>query len=246
MDDISSRVTSCLLPCLPDARRQSKHSPHHHDDIHLFRVFRSLQCIDLPLSGETRADPSLHSCGVFSTAAPCPHVTFFPQTKLIFEIGFLRNRMFLYSVLGSILGQLVVIYIPPLQRVFQTENLGALGRDSNVGDVRGAQKTHRNLQEDAPHSGVGSGAQRALGSQASAGGSERVQGGRRELSEAGTQPGVCPQPGSLDLTLGLVAWSPEDRELGCLPVLAEMDMIQSRCLSKGTHPGVDSPTSSAN
>ncbi|XP_010331962.1 calcium-transporting ATPase type 2C member 2 isoform X2 [Saimiri boliviensis] len=49
------------------------------------------------------------------------------QTKLIFEIGFLRNRMFLYSVLGSILGQLVVIYIPLLQRVFQTENLGALG-----------------------------------------------------------------------------------------------------------------------
>ncbi|XP_008984558.4 calcium-transporting ATPase type 2C member 2 isoform X4 [Callithrix jacchus] len=48
------------------------------------------------------------------------------QTKLISEIGFLRNRMFLYSVLGSILGQLVVIYIPPLQRVFQTENLGAL------------------------------------------------------------------------------------------------------------------------
>lgn len=49
------------------------------------------------------------------------------QTKLIFEIGFLRNPMFLYSVLGSILGQLAVIYIPPLQKVFQTENLGALG-----------------------------------------------------------------------------------------------------------------------
>ncbi|XP_032012196.1 calcium-transporting ATPase type 2C member 2 isoform X2 [Hylobates moloch] len=48
------------------------------------------------------------------------------QTKLIFEIGFLRNHMFLYSVLGSILGQLAVIYIPLLQRVFQTENLGAL------------------------------------------------------------------------------------------------------------------------
>uniref|UniRef100_A0A5F5PXJ5 Calcium-transporting ATPase n=1 Tax=Equus caballus TaxID=9796 RepID=A0A5F5PXJ5_HORSE len=48
------------------------------------------------------------------------------QTKLIFEIGFLRNHMFLYSVLGSILGQLAVIYIPPLQRVFQTENLGVL------------------------------------------------------------------------------------------------------------------------
>lgn len=35
--------------------------------------------------------------------------------------------MFLYSVLGSILGQLAVIYVPPLQKVFQTENLGALG-----------------------------------------------------------------------------------------------------------------------
>ena len=52
---------------------------------------------------------------------------FSPQTKLIFEIGFLRNRTFLYSVLGSILGQLAVIYTPPLQRVFQTESLGALG-----------------------------------------------------------------------------------------------------------------------
>nr|XP_026267180.1 calcium-transporting ATPase type 2C member 2 [Urocitellus parryii] len=48
------------------------------------------------------------------------------QTKLILEIGFLRNRMFLYSVLGSLLGQLAVIYVPPLQRIFQTENLGAL------------------------------------------------------------------------------------------------------------------------
>ncbi|XP_054856214.1 calcium-transporting ATPase type 2C member 2 [Eublepharis macularius] len=48
------------------------------------------------------------------------------QTKLIMEIGILRNRMFLYSVLGSILGQMAVIYIPPLQKIFQTENLGAL------------------------------------------------------------------------------------------------------------------------
>ncbi|XP_075833558.1 calcium-transporting ATPase type 2C member 2 isoform X2 [Microtus pennsylvanicus] len=48
------------------------------------------------------------------------------QTKLIFEIGFFRNRMFLFSVLGSLLGQLAVIYAPPLQKVFQTENLRAL------------------------------------------------------------------------------------------------------------------------
>ena len=46
---------------------------------------------------------------------------------MIFEIGFLRNHMFLYSVLGSVLGQLAVIYVPPLQKVFQTESLGALG-----------------------------------------------------------------------------------------------------------------------
>lgn len=52
---------------------------------------------------------------------------FLPQTKLIFEIGLLRNHMFLYSVLGSILGQLAVIYVPPLQKIFQTENLGVLG-----------------------------------------------------------------------------------------------------------------------
>ncbi|NWU77976.1 AT2C2 ATPase, partial [Onychorhynchus coronatus] len=48
------------------------------------------------------------------------------QTKLILEIGFFRNHMFLYSVLGSFLGQLAVIYIPPLQKIFQTENLGVL------------------------------------------------------------------------------------------------------------------------
>ncbi|NWR55931.1 AT2C2 ATPase, partial [Bucorvus abyssinicus] len=48
------------------------------------------------------------------------------QTKLIYEIGFFRNRMFLYSALGSFLGQLAVIYVPPLQKIFQTENLGVL------------------------------------------------------------------------------------------------------------------------
>eukprot|EP00063_Salmo_salar_P031497 XP_014006332.1 PREDICTED: calcium-transporting ATPase type 2C member 1-like [Salmo salar] len=31
--------------------------------------------------------------------------------------------MFCYAVLGSIMGQLAVIYFPPLQSVFQTESL---------------------------------------------------------------------------------------------------------------------------
>ncbi|XP_051883919.1 calcium-transporting ATPase type 2C member 2-like isoform X2 [Pristis pectinata] len=48
------------------------------------------------------------------------------QTKSIFEIGLFRNRVFVYTVLGSLLGQMAVIYFPPLQRVFQTESLGPL------------------------------------------------------------------------------------------------------------------------
>uniref|UniRef100_A0A8C5WIC7 Calcium-transporting ATPase n=1 Tax=Leptobrachium leishanense TaxID=445787 RepID=A0A8C5WIC7_9ANUR len=47
-------------------------------------------------------------------------------TKTIFEIGFFKNRMFWLSVFGSILGQMAVIYIPPLQKVFLTQNLHAL------------------------------------------------------------------------------------------------------------------------
>ncbi|XP_038662245.1 calcium-transporting ATPase type 2C member 2-like isoform X1 [Scyliorhinus canicula] len=48
------------------------------------------------------------------------------QTKSIFQIGLFRNRVFLYTVLGSLLGQMAVIYFPPLQKIFQTENLRAL------------------------------------------------------------------------------------------------------------------------
>ncbi|XP_078400694.1 calcium-transporting ATPase type 2C member 2-like isoform X1 [Cetorhinus maximus] len=48
------------------------------------------------------------------------------QTKSIFQIGLFRNHVFLYTVLGSLLGQMAVIYFPPLQKVFQTESLRAL------------------------------------------------------------------------------------------------------------------------
>jgi Ca2+-transporting ATPase len=40
-----------------------------------------------------------------------------------YELSFFGNPAFLYSVGGSILGQLMVIYFPPLQEVFQTESL---------------------------------------------------------------------------------------------------------------------------
>ncbi|KAM4736378.1 calcium-transporting ATPase type 2C member 1 isoform 1-T1 [Anableps anableps] len=45
------------------------------------------------------------------------------QTRMVHEMGLCSNRTFCYAVLGSIMGQLLVIYFPPLQRVFQTESL---------------------------------------------------------------------------------------------------------------------------
>uniref|UniRef100_A0A8C8RZA8 Calcium-transporting ATPase n=1 Tax=Pelusios castaneus TaxID=367368 RepID=A0A8C8RZA8_9SAUR len=81
---------------------------------------------EIPESGTTpRTTTMTFTCFVFFDLFNA--LTCRSQTKLIFEIGFFRNRMFLYSVLGSLLGQMAVIYIPPLQKIFQTENLGALG-----------------------------------------------------------------------------------------------------------------------
>uniref|UniRef100_A0A1B6MH31 Calcium-transporting ATPase n=2 Tax=Graphocephala atropunctata TaxID=36148 RepID=A0A1B6MH31_9HEMI len=45
------------------------------------------------------------------------------QTKSVFTIGLFTNRMFLLAVMFSVVGQLLVIYFPPLQVVFQTEAL---------------------------------------------------------------------------------------------------------------------------
>ncbi|KAG7197383.1 hypothetical protein KM043_018489 [Ampulex compressa] len=47
------------------------------------------------------------------------------QTKYIFTIGLWSNKMFLVAVTLSVIGQMLVIYFPPLQRVFQTEALSA-------------------------------------------------------------------------------------------------------------------------
>uniref|UniRef100_A0A8C8EUI8 Cation-transporting P-type ATPase C-terminal domain-containing protein n=1 Tax=Oncorhynchus tshawytscha TaxID=74940 RepID=A0A8C8EUI8_ONCTS len=48
------------------------------------------------------------------------------QTRMVHEMGLCSNKMFCYAVLGSIMGQLAVIYFPPLQSVFQTESLNLL------------------------------------------------------------------------------------------------------------------------
>lgn len=49
------------------------------------------------------------------------------QTKSIFTIGLWSNKMFLVAVTLSVIGQMLVIYFPPLQRIFQTEALTAKG-----------------------------------------------------------------------------------------------------------------------
>merc|ERR1712176_1191336 len=44
--------------------------------------------------------------------------------RCFYQLSFFSNPTFLYAIAGSILGQLLVIYFPPLQEVFQTEALG--------------------------------------------------------------------------------------------------------------------------
>ena len=48
------------------------------------------------------------------------------QVKSIFTIGLFSNKPFMISVAASIVGQLLVIYAPPLQKIFLTEALSFL------------------------------------------------------------------------------------------------------------------------
>ena len=41
------------------------------------------------------------------------------QTRSVFEVGFLTNKVFCVAVGLSVIGQLLVIYFPPLQYIFQ-------------------------------------------------------------------------------------------------------------------------------
>ena len=43
--------------------------------------------------------------------------------RSVFQLGLTSNKPFLYAVGGSIIGQMCVVYFPPLQSVFQTEAL---------------------------------------------------------------------------------------------------------------------------
>uniref|UniRef100_A0A1A7YP28 Calcium-transporting ATPase n=1 Tax=Iconisemion striatum TaxID=60296 RepID=A0A1A7YP28_9TELE len=48
------------------------------------------------------------------------------QTRMVHEMGLCSNTAFCFAVLASIMGQLLVIYFPPLQNIFQTESLSLL------------------------------------------------------------------------------------------------------------------------
>lgn len=48
------------------------------------------------------------------------------KSVLTGEVSLFGNRMFNYAVAGSLIGQGMVIYFPPLQSVFQTEALGVV------------------------------------------------------------------------------------------------------------------------
>ena len=45
--------------------------------------------------------------------------------RCFYEMDFFGNPTFLWAIGGSIIGQLAVIYLPPLQEIFQTEALSA-------------------------------------------------------------------------------------------------------------------------
>ena len=74
------------------------------------------------------------------------------QDKSVFEIGLTSNRAFMWAVGGSLAGQLAVVYLAPLQSIFQTEALGAgdlisiLALTSTVWLVDEARKAWRRRQ----------------------------------------------------------------------------------------------------
>lgn len=48
------------------------------------------------------------------------------KSVLLGEIGLFSNKMFNWAVGGSLMGQMTVVYVPFVQRIFQTEALGLL------------------------------------------------------------------------------------------------------------------------
>lgn len=79
----------------------------------MFTALRYLMCANYPFMC---APPSCRS-----------------EDKSIFEIGFTSNKAFLWAVGLSLFGQCCVVYLPPLQRVFQTEALNLMVSGNQAG-----------------------------------------------------------------------------------------------------------------
>ncbi len=110
------------------------------------------------------------------------------QEKLITEIGFFSNRVFCVAVVLSILGQLAVIYFPPLQYVFQTEALDLqdllllAGLASSVFIISEAKKLiERHLNKNGNNGGKKSSSFSKMASKASNG----LYGGGRTKKHSG-------------------------------------------------------------
>ena len=77
------------------------------------------------------------------------------QTK----VGLFTNNMFLYTVGGSLLGQLLIVYMPHLQVLFQMEALTSLDLDflfclcSSVLHLDGVRKLMRDCSSVSPDTG---------------------------------------------------------------------------------------------
>lgn len=50
----------------------------------------------------------------------------YSQIKSVFSIGLFTNKTFIISVSASIICQMLVIYLPPLQKIFVTESLSLM------------------------------------------------------------------------------------------------------------------------
>lgn len=87
-----------------------------------FDMFNALSC-----RSQVTINIQFHAIIIVSECSRLNSMLNYLQTKSIFTIGLCKNRMFLIAVTLSVVGQMLVIYFPPLQRVFQTEALTLKG-----------------------------------------------------------------------------------------------------------------------
>ena len=134
-----------LLHMSSDDIRQQGHTQGHHYDLHLLRSVRHVQCFQLSISGQllsdTHCDRGLPSHHCWCQDKDVASTTYLSSvSSVLIKIGHSfspsvvrwnplspwdcsANQAFVYAVIGSLVGQLLVIYFPLLQAIFDTEAL---------------------------------------------------------------------------------------------------------------------------